>query len=112
MKTLIKVQTQFEALHRYFDAPENVSYLGDYHRHLFKVTAIIEVFSDERELEFFTIKEMIDLFIKKTIPDKSELSCESMSRLIVHHLRDEIAGNREIMVEVNEDGEDGAIVCY
>lgn len=51
--TYITVRTEYEGFHYYPNAGKidpRIQFLENEHRHLFKVSAIIEVFHDDREL--------------------------------------------------------------
>lgn len=106
----INIKTNFEAFHRWKDAPEEVKFLRDYHRHIFKVQCAIAVKHNERELEFFMVKSKLDKFIRDNwwglyFDD----SCETIAEEIIGYIRKEY-GERPISVEVTEDGENGAIL--
>mgnify|MGYP000850604615 FL=1 len=107
----IFITTQFEGIHHYTDAPEEVSFLRYPHRHQFHVKAIIEVHHNERDLEFIMVKRKIDKFISDNIQlSDNNSSCEVMAEKIYTYLKNTIALNRKVVVEVNEDGENGAIL--
>ena len=113
-KTFIKVKSQFVGFHRYVNAPDEVAFLRNPHRHIFHVTARIEVFHDDRELEFFLVKKEIGKFIDGyTFANKQNLgSCEMMAQSFVRQIRSLYGLNREICVEVSEDGENSAEVWF
>lgn len=107
MTTLISVSDQFESMHCWPEAPEEVSFLRNLHRHVFHVNAEIEVKTDDRELEFIIVKRSL----KKFYPpfNAGRLSCEQMAKKI-HDGLIGLFGFRNIRVCVFEDGENGAIV--
>lgn len=116
MKRFIEVRTQFEGLHRWPDAPDEVGFLKTKHRHMFHVRVRIGVGGDDRELEFIIVKNRLLKFIDRTtslngtiVKDLGSMSCEMMARNIGKHIL-RSWGPREIEVEVSEDGENGAIV--
>jgi len=100
MDSFIIIRTQFEGVHWWEDAPEEVNFLRYPHRHLFKIAAKIYVTHSNRELEFFMVKHKIDLFCKKI---KLE-SCESIAAQIAEYLIKNY-GSRQMSIEVSEDGE-------
>jgi len=115
MKTFITVKNQFEGIHRYKDAPEEVSFLKDYHRHLFTIKSKIEVFDEDRELEFIIVKRSIDWFVNEKKENKQywfldNMSCEQIAKLIYEFLQDRYGTNRKITIEVSEDNENSAII--
>lgn len=100
----IIIKTDFEGFHRYKDAPKEVDFLQYFHRHIFKVEAMIEVNHDNRDEEFFIIKRKLDLYLEATFRSKKfEYSCEQVSKMIFHFLRSQ--GLKCLSVEVSEDGE-------
>lgn len=113
MKKFIKVTTQFEGEHCYPEAPAGVMFLQNVHRHLFHVSALIEVFHDDRELEFLLVKRKLHGLCLKldNILTFEEKSCERLADRINRQLKVMYGMDRDITVEVDEDGENGAIVC-
>jgi 6-pyruvoyl-tetrahydropterin synthase len=108
----MKVQTQFEGLHKWSGAPED-SFLRNYHRHLFKVSVKIEVRHDDRELEFFDVKQKLDDFIDYHFAKQDfEASCEMIAKHIIDFCLLSLYDERRFEVEVSEDGENSGIVIY
>lgn len=110
MKTSVIVNTTFEGNHCYIDAPEEVCYLRNLHRHIFHVNLEIEVFHDDRELEFIMVRHRVDEFLRN-VELSIEMSCEQIAKLLVQHLID-LYGERCIACQVLEDGENGGKVYY
>lgn len=108
MKTFIKVRWQFEGFHTYKDAPAEVDFLKSEHRHLFKCAAKIEVFHEDRELEFFIVQR--NLKSKFNDGNMNNKSCESIAKEIVLFLMQQYGSNRIVSVEVSEDGENSSVV--
>lgn len=112
----INVQTQFEGFHKYDNAPAEVEFLKYPHRHIFYVDISIEVFHDDRELEFIMVKRMIEDYIKSTYQPEStgEMvllgSCEMIAEDILVLLIESFGSSRAYSVCVSEDGENGACV--
>lgn len=117
-KKLIWVTFQQEAIHRYPAALEDpklktgdeydVSFLGHPHRHVFHFRVAIEVFHDDREIEFIQFKRWLQSLVKSELDYKS---CEMIS----DDLYDAIAARypgREVRIEVSEDGENGSWCEY
>lgn len=106
------VQTQFEGFHNYPEAPEEVSFLRFPHRHMFHVTAEIEVVHTDRDLEIIMVKRAIDFYFAET--DFGRTSCEEIALLLQEHLKLKypLSGgfnrDRVVNIEVLEDGENGA----
>ncbi len=104
MKTIVWVQTQFEGFHRWKDAPRAVSFLRNFHRHIFKVKLGVEVGHGNREVEFFDLKDRIDDFLKVHIrANYFDFSCEMIAAILLDTFN-------ASFVEVSEDGENGATV--
>jgi len=102
----IWIRFQFEAFHRWKDAPDEVAFLRDRHRHLFHVRVEWEVTHAEREREFFIEQRAAQQAAARLQgePDSVEWSCETWASRIM----DATGATR---VEVSEDGENGATVC-
>lgn len=118
MKYFINVSFNFEGYHRYDGAPNEVKYLTSTHRHLFYVKAKIEVFHDDRELEFIIVKHELQRFVNVTYPDGLVGSCEMIAYSIYNHIKNFFPYNgnykdnfeRAAQVEVYEDNENGGEV--
>lgn len=109
-RLFITVTAQFEGIHRWKDAPASVAYLRDYHRHEFYVTATIQVFHDDRELEFITVKNELMQHLSKLYVNQITGSCEMIASDIINHLSVKYGSDRLYEVSVFEDGENGATV--
>lgn len=131
----IKVTLPVEGFHRWLDAPDEVAFLRNYHRHLFKIEAVITVMEDDRELEFFLVQKKIREFIQDHIVmqdmmlqlnfdwedfyeetgygDNEDVlvinSCESFASYLIKRLANTYGLNRYIRVEVWEDGENSGM---
>lgn len=107
----IKVQNNFEGFHAWPKAPKEVDFLRNKHRHIFYVTATIEVLHNDRELEFFIVQRFIKKIIETKILGKPELrrSCEDIAETILDYLEAKYRG-RMISVEVSEDRENSSVV--
>lgn len=109
---------KFEGTHCYPDASEEVRYLRDPHRHVFGVRVEMEVYHDDRDIEFIMLKHRIQSHLYDTYPcdhsthihDLNTRSCEHVARALASWLQ-ACYGSRAITVAVDEDGENGAIVC-
>lgn len=104
MATHIYVKTQFEALHRWKDAPAKVSFLRNYHRHVFHVRVHFQVTHNDRDIEYFLFKERLDAYIQERFAGQLfDFSCEHIAEDILVRFRADI-------VDVSEDGENGSFV--
>lgn len=111
MNRSIVVRTQFEGLHCYADAPQDVAFLRNLHRHMFYVEAELEVFHDDRELEFIQVKRTLNEAVQSLKTHDASLSCEQMADIIIQHLVHKY-GRRQIIVAVFEDNENGGKIYY
>lgn len=106
-QAFIIVRGQFEFNHRYADAPKEVAYLRNLHRHLFNYEVELEVYHDDRELEFIMVKHEIAQYLQATV--WSDLtSCEQMAIFIGQYLQSKYGFERSLTVSVFEDNENGA----
>ena len=118
----VEVKSQFEALHRWKDAPEEVKFLRDFHRHVFVVRVTVNAKHANREVEFFILKKELDAIIKEIFCistalwaseatlKEMEMSCEQIADIIQQKL--EANRFRVSKISVHEDDENGAVVEY
>ena len=103
-RTMVWVTTSFIGYHRWRDAPEPVAFLRDFHRHVFHVKVMVEVTHDDRQIEFIMLKRELDNYLEENLAERQfDLSCEQIALILLR----EYKAN---MVEVSEDGENGARV--
>lgn len=118
MQTSIFCRTKFEGVHCYPGAPDEVAYLRQPHRHVFGIEVTISVYGDNRELEFIMLKHKVDAWIRKHLNvlgvwEMETLSCEQVAKRLITYLRSMYCDDmqkRQIIVQIDEDGENGAIV--
>ena len=116
--TTVRCNLQFEGIHCYPEAPLEVAYLREPHRHIFNVEVEMDVFNDDREIEFIMLGHQIKKYIKSFSHDEHAVvqlgswSCEKVANAIAGELFNTIprSGQRDIIVTVMEDGENGATV--
>jgi hypothetical protein len=120
-KRMIFVTFQKEGIHKYPAAASDfnlktgdqydVSFLGTPHRHIFHFNVAIEVFHNDRDIEFIQFKRWLENQYSNGILELNYKSCEMIS----DDLYDVIASRypeREIIITVSEDGENGATIQY
>ena len=97
----------------------DVSFLGVPHRHIFHFRVWIDVFHNDRDIEFIQFKRWLEnLYTKSNNSDinGSVLSLNFKScEMIADDLYDQIAQrypDRAVWIEVAEDGENGALIKY
>ena len=112
----IFVTFQKEGIHRYPDAATDprladVSFLGSPHRHIFHFRVDIDVFHNDRDIEFILIKRELEaLYSDKTLQVDYK-SCEMLAEDLIDYISKKYPG-RKISVEISEDGENGATLTY
>ena len=118
---MIWVTFQKEGMHKYpaaLDDPKlktgdeyDVSFLGYPHRHIFHFKVAIEVFHDDRDIEFIQFKRwLLNLYKEGTIQSDFK-SCEMMSDDLYVAIAKKYPG-RKIEINVSEDGENGSHAVY
>lgn len=106
----IKIRTQFVGFHEYEDAPNQVAFLRNEHRHLFKVSVQIQVDHNERDIEFFILKDFVEKVINNLFEKRTNIgSCETIATQILERVSVKYP-SRMIEVVVSEDGESDAII--
>ena len=89
----------------------DVSFLGYPHRHIFHFKVAIEVFHDDRDIEFIQFKRWLEkLYAEKTLALDYK-SCEMMSDDLYLAIVERYP-SRKITIEVSEDGENGSKAEY
>ena len=112
-KQRIWVTFQKEGLHKWPDATQHpgVEFLANEHRHMFHFRVDLEVWHDDREVEFILFKrELSGLYDNKTL-ESSHKSCEMMADELAEYIKLHYPG-RDLVVEVSEDGENGCRIEY
>ena len=116
---MIWVTFSQEGVHRYPAAAtdpklatgnwDDVSFLGVPHRHIFHFRVWLEVFHDDRDVEFIQFKRWLQrLYNVEGILQLDHKSCE----MIADDLYAEIIKkypDRKVWIEVSEDGENGCL---
>ena len=120
-KRMIRVTFRKEGIHKYpaaLDDPklatggaDDVSFLGYIHRHIFHFKVAIEVYHDDRDIEFIQFKRWLEsLYADGTLQldyKSCEMICDDLSRTI-----NKKYPGRNIKLTVSEDGENGATIEY
>lgn len=89
----------------------DVSFLGYPHRHIFHFKVSIEVFHDDRDIEFIQFKRWLENLYKEGTLALDYKSCE----MIAEDLYAQIAvryPNRTVNIDVSEDGENGCNIQF
>jgi hypothetical protein len=114
MKT-IWVTFKKEGIHKYPAALEDpnladVSFLGYPHRHMFHFKVWIEVFHDDRDIEFIQFKRWLESLYGDTLKLDYK-SCEMIADELADQIQTKYPG-RQVRIEVSEDGENGCDINY
>ena len=107
-KIWVIINTQFEGLHYWKDAPESVYFLKHAHRHIFHVRVEMSVEGVDRDVEIILCKRFINEQLNDMKPTiaMEGWSCEKIASTLAKVLYTSYSSN-EIIVEVLEDGENG-----
>lgn len=107
----VVARTQVEGIHRWASCPiEEVSFLRNYHRHMFHIEAYAYVTHSDRDVEFIQLAHEIKAYLtEKYYSDQyrclffDDSSCEMIA--------DELVQKFDLYeCRVNEDGEGGSVV--
>lgn len=117
----IFVTFQKEGIHKYPAAltdpnlatggADDVSFLGYPHRHMFHFKVTIDVRHDDRDIEFIQFKRWLESLYATGTLQLDYKSCE----MIAVDLNAQIGQrypDRKVVIEVSEDGENGAIMEF
>jgi len=114
-KRMIWVTFQREGIHKYPQAAtdpnlEDVSFLGYPHRHIFHFTVAIQVFHNDRDIEFIQFKRWLENLYQGTL-ELNFKSCEMMSDDLYECISRRYP-ERDIEITVSEDNENGSTIYY
>jgi hypothetical protein len=120
---MIWVTFKKEGIHKYPAALEDlslktgdmydVSFLGYPHRHIFHFTVAIQVWHNDRDVEFIQFKRWLEQLYSgdQNILSLDFKSCEMISDDLYEQIATRYPG-RDIEITVSEDGENGATISY
>ena len=95
---------------------DDVSFLGHPHRHIFHFRVRIEVFHDDRDIEFIQFKRWLGRLYEQ-VESSSEVlvlnhkSCEMIADELYTEISNRHPG-RFVEIEVSEDKENGCLIYY
>jgi hypothetical protein len=120
-QSFIYVKFQKEGIHCYPAAATDpklatgdeydVSFLGTPHRHIFHFKVSIEVFQDDRDIEFIQFKRWLEKCYNDGILELNHKSCEMIARELNTTITARYPG-RKTIIDVSEDGENGATLTF
>lgn len=118
---MIWVTFRKEGIHKYpaaLDDPKlatgdeyDVSFLGYPHRHIFHFKVAIEVFHDDRDIEFIQFKRWLEKMYDQKTLQLDYKSCEMISDDLYIAITKKYP-SRRIEIDVSEDGENGSHAVY
>ncbi len=89
----------------------DVSFLASPHRHIFHFRVAIDVFHDDRDIEFIQFKRwLVNLYISNILQLDFK-SCEMISDDLYLQIAQKYP-NRDVWIDVSEDGENGSYAEY
>ena len=89
----------------------DVAFLANKHRHIFHFRVWIGVTHNDRDIEFIQFKRWLENLYKDNILDLNFMSCEMMSDELYSEISKKYP-DREVWIEVSEDGENGSFIKY
>jgi hypothetical protein len=114
----IWVTFQKEGVHKYPAALEDpgladVSFLGYPHRHIFHFRVSIDVFHNDREIEFIQFKRWLEGLYSggNAVLELDYKSCEMIADDLYIQIADRYPG-RDVTISVSEDNENGCTITY
>ena len=120
MRTIF-VRFQKEGIHKYPAAATDptlatgdeydVSFLATPHRHIFHFEVTIEVFHNDRDIEFIQFKRWLENQYSQNILALDYKSCEMISDDLYEIIATRYP-DRNIIIKVSEDDENGASIMY
>jgi hypothetical protein len=110
-----------EGIHRYPAAATDpnlctagemdVSFLANAHRHIFHFRVWIDIFHNDRCIEFIQFKRWLEGLYSKDILELDFKSCEMISDDLYVQIAQQYP-ERAVWIEVAEDGENGCLIKY
>jgi hypothetical protein len=120
-KSMIWVTFAREGIHKYpaaLDDPKlatgdeyDVSFLGYPHRHIFHFRVAIEVFHDDRDIEFIQFKRWLTKLYNEATLQLDFKSCEMIAEDLYQVITTRYPG-RAIEIEISEDNENGCNIKW
>jgi hypothetical protein len=120
-KRMIWVTFQKEGIHKYPGADTDpklatgdeydVSFLGYPHRHIFHFKVAIQVFHNDRDIEFIQFKRWLENSFRDGVMQLDHKSCEMICDELYMYIANRYP-DRDIEITVSEDGENGATIYY
>jgi hypothetical protein len=90
---------------------DDVSFLGYAHRHIFHFRVAIDVFHDDRDIEFIQFKRWLESLYSDGTIELNHKSCEMIAEELAQQIHTKYP-NRSITITVAEDNENGATLTF
>ncbi|WPK40347.1 hypothetical protein Paride_0117 [Pseudomonas phage Paride] len=121
IKRWIEVPFQKEGIHMYPGADSNpalatndwkdVSFLGYPHFHYFYFTVKIEVFHNERDIEFIQFRRFLERLYSESLLKLDGKSCETMAEELYEQINI-VYPSRDVVITVAEDNINKAVLEF
>tara|TARA_B100000780_G_C21123897_1_gene455578 strand:- start:3077 stop:3442 length:366 start_codon:yes stop_codon:yes gene_type:complete len=116
VSNFVWVTFQKEGIHCYPDAAiseklDDVKFLGYPHRHIFHFKVHLEVFHDDRDVEFIQFKRWCESLYAGDVLEIDHMSCEMLSDELADQISLTYPG-RCVIIDVSEDKENGSHAQY
>ena len=113
---MIYVTFQQEGIHAYPAAASDpnladVQFLAAPHRHMFHFKVGISVVHNDRDIEFIQFKRWLEKLYAGGTLELNYKSCEMMSDELYEVIHNRYP-DREVWIEISEDGENGSFKTY
>ena len=89
----------------------DVSFLANPHRHMFHFRIAIDVFHSDRDIEFIQFKRWLISLYQDGVLALNYKSCEMIADDLYLQIAERYP-NRNVVIEVSEDGENGCSIKY
>jgi hypothetical protein len=120
-RRMIWITFRKEGIHRYPAAATDprlctgdeydVSFLANAHRHIFHFRVAIQVFHNDRDIEFIQFKRWLENLYTQGVIELDFKSCEMISDDLYIKIAERYPG-RDVVISVAEDGENGCEIEY
>lgn len=112
----IEISFKKEGIHKYPAALtdpklKDVEFLGYPHRHVFHFYVKVQVWHNDRDIEFILFKRELETLYSEGTLQLDYKSCEMIAEDIICYIQS-VYPSRDITVRVYEDNENGAILEY
>jgi hypothetical protein len=115
-QSFIWVTFQKVGIHCYPEAEsdpdlKDVSFLSHPHRHMFHFKVYLEVFHDNRDIEFLQVKKWLESLYSGKELALDYKSCEMLAKELYKKIEVKYPG-RAVKIEIAEDGENGCSIYF